>query len=45
MIYWEFRETSNKDKFEQRPDGRQSETLCYLGEESALLGKKSVRSH
>ena len=32
-------------EFEQRPDGRQSEILCYLGEESALLGKESVRSH
>ena len=35
MIYWELRETSNKEKFEQIPDGRQSEILCYLGEESA----------
>ena len=45
MIYWEVRETSNKEKFEQRSDGRQSNILCYLGEENALLGKESVRSH
>ena len=42
MHHWELRETSNKEKFEQRPDERQRKILCYLGEESTLLEKESV---